>query len=47
MCLAIPTKVVELFPQQQNRALVKVDGVRRHIDTRLLADDPAKQGTGC
>jgi hydrogenase expression/formation protein HypC len=44
MCLAIPAKVVELFPEEQNRALVEVVGVRRHIDTGLLADDPPKAG---
>jgi len=44
MCLAIPAKVVELFPDEQNRALVDVVGVRRHIDTGLLADDPPKTG---
>ena len=44
MCLAIPAKVVELFPEEQNRALVEVVGVRRHINTGLLADDPPKTG---
>ncbi len=44
MCLAIPAKVVELFPEDQNRALVEVVGVRRRIDTGLLADDPPKTG---
>jgi hydrogenase expression/formation protein HypC len=44
MCLAIPAKVVELFPEEQNRALVEVVGVRRHIDTGLLADDPPEMG---
>jgi hydrogenase expression/formation protein HypC len=44
MCLAIPAKIVELFPDEQNRALVEVVGVRRHIDTGLLADDPPKTG---
>jgi hydrogenase expression/formation protein HypC len=44
MCLAIPAKVVELFPEEQNRALVEVVGVRRSIDTGLLADDPPKTG---
>jgi hydrogenase expression/formation protein HypC len=44
MCLAIPAKVVELFPDEQNRALVEVVGVRRHIDTGLLADDPPQAG---
>ncbi len=44
MCLAIPAKIVELFPDEQDRALVEVVGVRRHIDTRLLGDDPPKTG---
>jgi len=44
MCLAIPAKVVELFPEEQDRALVEVVGVRRHVDTGLLADDPPKMG---
>jgi len=44
MCLAIPAKIVELFPGEENRALVEVVGVRRHIDTGLLSDDPPKTG---
>lgn len=44
MCLAIPAKVVELFPGEWNRALVEVSGVRRHIDVGLLEDDPPKAG---
>jgi hydrogenase expression/formation protein HypC len=44
MCLAIPAKIVELFPEEQNRALIEVAGVRRHVDTGLLADDPPKTG---
>lgn len=40
MCLAIPAKIVELLPGElQNRALVEVVGVRRHIDTGLLQDE--------
>ncbi len=44
MCLAIPAKIVQLFPDEENRALVEVIGVRRHIDTGLLVDDPPKPG---
>jgi hydrogenase expression/formation protein HypC len=44
MCLAIPAKIVELFPEEENRALVEVVGVRRRIDTGLLADDPPQTG---
>ena len=40
MCLAIPAKIVELFPGERSRALVEVTGVRRHIHTGLLEDDP-------
>jgi hydrogenase expression/formation protein HypC len=44
MCLAIPAKIIELYPGEENRALVEVAGVRRHIDTGLLEDDPPKTG---
>lgn len=44
MCLAIPAKIVQLFPDEESRALVEVAGVRRHIDTGLLADDPPRLG---
>jgi hydrogenase expression/formation protein HypC len=44
MCLAIPAKIVQLFPDEETRALVEVVGVRRHIDTGLLSDDPPKTG---
>jgi hydrogenase expression/formation protein HypC len=44
MCLAIPAKIVELFPEEEHRALVDVVGVRRQIDTSLLEPDPPKQG---
>ena len=44
MCLAIPAKVVELFPGECSRALVEVTGVRRHIDIGLLEDDPPVKG---
>ena len=44
MCLAIPAKVVELFNDERSRALVEVAGVRRHIDTGLLEDDPPVTG---
>jgi hydrogenase expression/formation protein HypC len=44
MCLAIPAKIVQLFPEEQNRALVEVVGVRRSIDTGLLQDDLPKLG---
>jgi hydrogenase expression/formation protein HypC len=40
MCLAIPAKIIELLPaDQQHRALVEVVGVRRHIDAGLLQDN--------
>jgi hydrogenase expression/formation protein HypC len=44
MCLAIPAKVVEIADDESNRALVEVVGVKRHIDTGLLADDPPRAG---
>jgi hydrogenase expression/formation protein HypC len=44
MCLAIPAKIIELFPDEGTRALVEVVGVRRNIDTGLLMDDPPKMG---
>jgi len=44
MCLAIPAKIVELFPDEPTRALVEVAGVRRAIDTGLLVDDPPQNG---
>jgi len=44
MCLAIPAKIIELFPGERDRALVEVAGVRRHIDTGLLVDDPPQTG---
>jgi hydrogenase expression/formation protein HypC len=44
MCLAIPAKIVELFPDDESKALIEVVGVRRHIDTGLLQDDPPKAG---
>jgi hydrogenase expression/formation protein HypC len=36
--------VVGLFPEEPSRALVEVVGVRRHIDTGLLEDDPPREG---
>jgi hydrogenase expression/formation protein HypC len=44
MCLAIPAKIVEFFPGEQTRALVEVAGVRRHIDTGLLAEESLETG---
>jgi hydrogenase expression/formation protein HypC len=44
MCLAIPAKIVELLPGDQQRALVEVIGVRRHIDMGLLQDEVVKPG---
>ena len=45
MCLAIPARIVELPAiDQQNRALVEVVGVRRHIDTALLQDEGLEVG---
>jgi hydrogenase expression/formation protein HypC len=44
MCLAIPARVVEIAADEPRRALVEVVGVRRHIDTGLLEDDPPRTG---
>ena len=45
MCLAIPAKIIELLPtDEQSRALVEVVGVRRHIDMGLLQDEDVKIG---
>lgn len=44
MCLAIPAKIIELPPGDENRAVVEVVGVRRSIDTGLLQDDPPRVG---
>jgi hydrogenase expression/formation protein HypC len=44
MCLAIPAKIVDFSADEPSRALVEVVGVRRHIDTGLLADVPLERG---
>jgi hydrogenase expression/formation protein HypC len=44
MCLAIPAKVIEAPDQETGRALVEVVGVKRHIDTGLLQDNPPAIG---
>ena len=44
MCLAIPARVVEFVPGDQQRALVEVVGVRRQVDMGLLQDEVVKPG---
>jgi hydrogenase expression/formation protein HypC len=44
MCLAIPGKVVELFPGIPSTAMVDVVGVRRRVDLGLLSDSPPVTG---
>jgi len=44
MCLAIPAKIIAFAPGEESRAMVDVVGVRRYIDTGLLADDPPRAG---
>jgi hydrogenase expression/formation protein HypC len=44
MCLAIPGKVVELFPGIPSTAMVDVVGVRRKVDLGLLSDSPPVAG---
>ena len=39
MCLAIPGKIIEIFRDPRDTALVDVVGVRRKIDLGLLQDD--------
>jgi hydrogenase expression/formation protein HypC len=39
MCLAIPGKIVELFPDNPNSALIDVVGVRRRVDLGLLEEN--------
>lgn len=42
MCLAIPARIVELFPEDQ--ALVEVAGVRRHVNVGLLQHEQPVAG---
>src|SRR6202049_450854 len=44
MCLAIPGKIVQLFPEQPQTAMVDVVGVRRKVDLGLLQDDTPVAG---
>lgn len=44
MCLAIPGKIVELFPETDRLALVDVAGVRRRVDLGLLEDEKPVAG---
>ena len=44
MCLAIPGKIIELFPDQPASAMVDVVGVRRKVDLGLLQDNPPVAG---
>ncbi len=45
MCLAIPAKILELLPgDDQQRALVEVTGIRRHVDIGLLQDEHLQSG---
>jgi hydrogenase expression/formation protein HypC len=44
MCLAIPGKIVQLFAEDRNMALIEVAGVRRRIDLGLLEEE--KLGPG-
>ena len=44
MCLAIPGKVIELFPGTPYLATVEVAGVRRKVDLGLLENDMPKSG---
>jgi hydrogenase expression/formation protein HypC len=44
MCLAIPGKILELFPGTPHLGTVEVVGVRRKVDLGLLADDLPRPG---
>ena len=44
MCLAIPGKVIELFPEMPYLATVEVAGVRRKVDLGLLESDMPQSG---
>ncbi len=44
MCLAIPGKVIELFPGFPYLATVEVAGVRRKVDLGLLENDMPQSG---
>lgn len=44
MCLAIPGKIIQISPENENSALVEVVGVRRRIDLALLEDDRPNPG---
>lgn len=44
MCLAIPGKILEIFPDALDTALVDVAGVRRRVNLGLLQEDPPRTG---
>jgi hydrogenase expression/formation protein HypC len=44
MCLGIPGQVVDIVDAEQHLAKVDVNGVRRNISVRLLADDNLQIG---
>ena len=44
MCLAIPGKILEIYPDALDTALVDVSGVRRRVNLGLLQDDPPHAG---
>ena len=44
MCLGIPGQVVDMVDAEQSLAKVDVNGVRRTISVRLLADDNLQIG---
>jgi hydrogenase expression/formation protein HypC len=44
MCLGIPGQVVDIVDAEQHLAKVDVNGVRRNISVRLLADDNLRVG---
>lgn len=39
MCLAIPGRIVELFPDKPHLAVVEVSGVRRNVNVDLVRQE--------
>jgi hydrogenase expression/formation protein HypC len=42
MCLGIPGEVIELMPDQQDLAMVSVEGVKRAVNIALLREDDGR-----
>ena len=44
MCLGIPGQIVEILPGDADLAIVKVSGVKRHINVGLLEGEHVQPG---